>query len=92
MEAVSPSADVIQAVRHEQGFRYELGEQSLCRDGFHMHMVYGRYLLGALFYAFLTGRDVRENSFLPEGAVRDKIEIIRKNVYSVLCDQAVKEK
>lgn len=82
-----PSADVIQAVRREPGFRYELGEQSLCRDGFHMHMVYGRYLLGVLFYSFLTGRDAREDSFLPEGAKRDKIETIRQTVYRVLCDQ-----
>lgn len=87
-----PSADVIQAVRREPGFRYELGEQSLCRDGFHMHMVYGRYLLGALFYSFLTGRDARENPFLPEGARRDKIDIIRQSIDSVLRGQPGNEK
>lgn len=86
-----PSADVIQAVRREAGFRYEQGEQSLCRDGFHMHMIYGRYLLGALFYSFLTGKDIRENSFLPEGAEHgkefSKIEIIRQVICNVLTDQ-----
>lgn len=87
-----PSADVIQAVRREPGFRYELGEQSLCRDGFHMHMVYGRYLLGVLFYAFLTGRDAREDSFMPQGAERDKIETIRQSVYNVLNNQSENKK
>ena len=75
-----PSADVIQAVRREQGFRYEQGEQSLCRDGFHMHMLYGRFLLGALFYAFLTEKDICENPFCPEGADADKIQTIRRNI------------
>ncbi len=75
-----PSADVIQAVRGEAGFRYERGEQSLCRDGFHMHMIYGRFLLGALFYAFLTGKNICENPFCPDGAEADKIQVIRRNI------------
>lgn len=84
-----PSADVIQEVRQRRGFRYEKGEQSLCRDGYHMHMIYGRYLLGALFYAFLTGRDIRENPFCPEGAETDKIETIRQGIAAVLSGMAV---
>jgi hypothetical protein len=78
-----PSADVIQAVRREIGFRYEQGEQSLCRDGFHMHMVYGRFLLGALFYVFLTGKNICENPFCPDGAEEDKIQTIRRNIASI---------
>ena len=31
---------------------------SLCRDGFHMSLVYGRYLLGAVWYETLTGQSV----------------------------------
>lgn len=79
-----PSADVIQEVRRRAGFRYEHGEQSLCRDGYHMHMIYGRFLLGALFYAFLTGRDICANPFCPEGAQADKIETIRQSIVTVL--------
>lgn len=79
-----PSADVIQEVRLSAGFRYEQGEQSLCRDGYHMHMIYGRYLLGALFYMFLTGRDIRVNPFCPEGAETTKIETIRQSIVTVL--------
>lgn len=73
-----PSADVIQAVRKEKGFRYELGEQSLCRDGFHMHMIYGRFLLGALLFSFLTENDIMGNSFLPGNARPELIMIIKE--------------
>ena len=73
-----PSADVIQAVRKEKGFRYELGEQSLCRDGFHMHMIYGRFLLGALLFSFLTENDIMGNSFLPVNARPELIMIIKE--------------
>ncbi len=82
-----PSADVIQAVRREPGFRYERGEQSLCRDGFHMHMTYGRFLLGALFYVFLTGNDICENPFCPDGAEADKIKTIRRLVRKIVLRQ-----
>ena len=79
-----PSADVIQEVRQREGFCYGHGEQSLCRDGYHMHMIYGRYLLGALFYMFLTGRDIRANAFCPEGAETKKIETIKQGIVTVL--------
>lgn len=79
-----PSADVIQEVRQRAGFCYEQGEQSLCRDGYHMQMIYGRYLLGALFYMFLSGRDIRVNMFCPEGAEIEKIETIKQGIAAVL--------
>ena len=34
--------------RAAEPFVYENGGMSLCRDGFHMSLVYGRYLLGAI--------------------------------------------
>ena len=45
-----------------------------------MHMIYGRFLLGALFYAFLTGKNICENPFCPDGAEADKIQVIRRNI------------
>ena len=79
-----PSADVIQAVRKEAPFRYELGERSLCKDGYHMDLIYGRYLLGAVFYEFLTGRDIRANGFLPEGAKQQPADVIRECVHRMV--------
>ena len=42
-----PSGDIIQEVRGLPPFRYREGGRSLCRDGYHMDYLYGRYLLGA---------------------------------------------
>lgn len=79
-----PSGDVIQSVRKREPFRYELGEKSLCRDGFHMDMIYGRYLLSAVIYSFLFKKDIRENTFVPEGAEAEGIEVIKQCVYEMI--------
>lgn len=76
-----PSGDLIQVVRTKKPFRYELGEKSLCRDGFHMDMIYGRYLLSAVIYSYLFQRDIRKNTFTPEGAKIEEIEIIKQCIY-----------
>jgi hypothetical protein len=73
-----PSADVIQTVRKRSPFRYELGEKSLCRDGYHMDMIYGRYLLAGVIYTFLFGRDIRKNNFVPEGADMEALYVIKQ--------------
>ncbi|HEX3023189.1 MAG TPA: DUF4886 domain-containing protein [Lachnospiraceae bacterium] len=79
-----PSGDIIQAVRKLEPFRYELGEKSLCRDGFHMDMVYGRYLLSAVIYAFLFKKDILENDFIPEGAEPKVLQVIKQCVHSTI--------
>ena len=38
---------------------------SICRDGFHMNVIYGRYLLAAVWYRMLTGNSVCSNSYIP---------------------------
>ena len=60
-----PCADVIQAVRKTDPFIYQKGGRSLCRDGFHMSFVYGRYLLAATWAVTILGVDLKENSYLP---------------------------
>lgn len=78
------SANVIQHVRSKKPFRYELGEKSLCRDGFHMDMIYGRYLLAATVYKIVLHKDITKNSFISMGADEDIIEIIKKGICEVL--------
>lgn len=73
-----PSGDVIQKVRQNSPFRYELGEKSLCRDGYHMDMIYGRYLLAGVMYTFLFGQDIRKNSFVPKGADVEILKVIKQ--------------
>ena len=60
-----PCGDVVQKVRRMEPFLFNRGGQSLCRDGRHMDYIYGRYLLGAAWYRFLTGNPVSRNSFIP---------------------------
>lgn len=79
-----PSGDVIQAVRGRSPFCYERGELSLCRDGFHMDMIYGRYLLAAVIYSFLFEKSPALNSFCPLGAVEENICVIKECVTDVL--------
>ncbi len=73
-----PCGDVIQAVRKTPPFRYELGEKSLCRDGYHMDMIYGRYLLAGVIYTFLFRQDIRKNNFVPEGADMETLNVIKR--------------
>ena len=40
----------------------KLGD-TLCRDGYHLDYVYGRYTAACAWYEFLTGKDVRRNRY-----------------------------
>lgn len=62
------SGDAVQALRREPEFDYAAGGRSLCRDGFHMDLIYGRYLLGAVWFEALSGRKVTECGFVPTGS------------------------
>lgn len=73
--------DVIQTLRGLPEFDYAAGGQSLCRDGYHMHLVYGRYATAAVWFKTLCGGDVSDISFIPEGdADMRLIEIIKQTV------------
>lgn len=61
-----PSGDLIQTLRKTSAFDYANGEPSLCRDGFHMSLSYGRYALAALWYKILLNGDIEHNTWLPE--------------------------
>ena len=80
---VIPSGRMIQALRDETAeFDYPRGGQSLCRDGYHMHLLYGRYAVAALWYAKLCRGDILSNTYVPsrDGVTADaaKIELIKK--------------
>ena len=50
------------AVQYARGTR--LGDK-LCRDGYHLDYVYGRYTASCVWYELITGRDVRCNYYHP---------------------------
>lgn len=64
-----PCGDVIQELRKKEPFLYNRGGMSVCRDGFHMNVIYGRYLLAAVWYRKLTGRKVSGIPFVPHAEI-----------------------
>ncbi len=52
-----PCGKAIQLARQTK-----LGD-TLCRDGYHLNYVYGRYTAACVWYEFLTGKDVRCNRY-----------------------------
>ena len=86
-----PCGEVIQALRREPPFRYENGGISLCRDGFHMNALYGRYALALCWGRSLAGICAGENAFTPRDAFRplalpgpQLLRLIRRTVDSLV--------
>lgn len=82
-----PSGDVIQQLRAMPPFHVPSGGRKLTRDGFHMSLSYGRYLLACVWLNKLCGLKAVENSFVPNGeeAVEEELlALIRATVDDVL--------
>lgn len=61
---IIPAGDAIQELRDKShSFRYKDGGLSLCRDGFHLSLNYGRFTVAAVWYKTLTGRQANINRF-----------------------------
>lgn len=84
---IIPCGDVIQALRAEPEFDYRNGGLSLCRDGYHMHLVYGRYALAATWFETLLHGNILENAYIPppdDGDPSDALlAVIRQTVHRV---------
>lgn len=86
---IIPSGTVIQTLRSLPAFDYAQEGISLCRDGFHMSLIYGRYATAATWYEKLLRGNILENSFLPpvvEGVSADPslLELIKETVHKVV--------
>lgn len=89
--ALIPCGDIIQKLRGTEPFRYGGGGMSLCRDGFHMSYLYGRYTLAAAWYRAMTGRSLKGNAYIPESGLAageearpELLELIRRTVEEAL--------
>lgn len=82
-----PTGDVIQVLRKLPEFDYANGGRSLCRDGFHLDLIYGRYAAAASWYETILKGNILTNDFVPklEGKETDigLIEIIKKTVHDI---------
>lgn len=86
-----PCGDVIQLLRKKEPFLVEEGGMSLCRDGFHMHHIYGRYTLASVWARFLLGINIQENTYVPhshftpdEEADEAVLAVIKETVDSLI--------
>lgn len=88
-----PCGDVVQVLRQEAPFRYGEGGMSLCRDGYHMHLIYGRYAAACTWARTLCGADLTKSAWIPSSEWRPELTaeepllaLIRQTVLTV-CDQ-----
>jgi hypothetical protein len=84
---IVPSGDVIQAIRKTPPFNYAGGGLSLCRDGYHLHLVYGRYAASAVWYEYILKGNIMENNFVPPSdGVPDSglIKLIKETVHKTM--------
>lgn len=72
---VIPCGDVLWLLQNMPEFDSTHGGQSLYRDGFHLHLVYGRYAAAATFYEALIKGDIRKDSFRPAGTGCEKDDL-----------------
>lgn len=84
------TGEVIQRLRTEPEFDYENDGISLCRDGFHLSYIYGRYLASLVWCQMLLEIDVLKNEYLPKTRFtpnfqvdRQKINLIKETVLKV---------
>ena len=47
------------------------------RDGFHAHLLYGRYLLSAVWYQFFSGNDIENNPYSIDGITDSELRILK---------------
>jgi len=84
---ILPVGKVVQELRKNPLFDVPNGGRSICRDGFHLSLVYGRYLAAAVWYETIFGKNILENNFVPEieGHETDMnlISVIKNKVHEI---------
>jgi hypothetical protein len=86
---IIPSSDVIQSLRANRLFDYSSGGLSLCRDGYHMSLIYGRYAAAATWYESLVKNSILKNHFVPaatdgEPINKEYLKLIKECVHETV--------
>lgn len=76
--AIIPSGTAIQIAR-----RSSLGD-TLCRDGYHLNLLYGRYCAALTWAETLLGIDARKVKWVPEGVTADEATAVRKAAHKAV--------
>lgn len=89
---IIPFGEVVQALRTLPIFDYKNGGKSLCRDGFHMDYVYGRFALAATWFEYVLKEDITQSTYTTpaiEGvtASADEMYLIRKYIHNIIASK-----
>lgn len=79
-----PVGALIAALREEPAFDPAKGGISICRDGFHLSLDYGRYAAALSWYRALTGGSVIDLPFSPEGTEPALIKLIQETTEQIV--------
>lgn len=80
------SGELIQKLRETEFFG-EGAKRCICRDGFHMNYLYGRYALGCMWARSIAGIAVKGNAFVP-GTVYMPYEEADREIIGTIQDLA----
>lgn len=72
-----PSGEAVHDIKKLDEFIPSKGGISIYRDAFHMNFIYGRMLLGYLWYKKLIGISPLNNTFVPEGADKALLKLLQ---------------
>lgn len=75
---VIPCGTAIQLAR-----KTRLGD-TMCRDGYHLNYVYGRYTAACVWYEILTGKDVRCNRYKNAQMTRKQRRLTQKSAHKAV--------
>lgn len=75
---IIPCGEAIQNARQTK-----LGD-TLCRDGYHLNYVYGRYTVACVWYEILTGKDVRCNRYKNAQMSSKQRQIVQKAAHKAV--------
>lgn len=75
-----PVGRVIESLRKKPYFNRAEGGASLCRDGYHLDLIYGRYAAATVWYRYVLGGNILNNRFAPDGADPAVIDLIKRVV------------
>ena len=77
---VIPAGTAIQHARE-----YGLGD-TLCRDGYHLNLLYGRYCVALTWAETLLGIDATTVTWRPDGVTSDQADIVRRAAHDAARD------
>ncbi len=80
---IIPAGDVIQKLRQYPEFDYSRDGDTLCRDGFHISLSYGRYALAATWLETLTGVSIFDSKYDHPNTEGKKLDIVKKVVHEI---------